>query len=375
MDTPPDTVLRWTRFKSDPHGTGPEKRSAQIRALCQTAGIQVEDMQPPSSVSRFKTWKEGLLARIKFGAHASVDRAGVGLLGFRAAFYRQALRSHPGARLLLWETTYDTLLPAFARDFGYRVVALPHNLESLVTESAFADSNPTLDTDLAAEVSRLKRADVVFTISKEEQWFLDAHGIEAHYLPFFPNESLAQECEKIREKRQLKANSAGHVAGPLLILGSAFNPATGRGMALQLTWLASHPSTTPEVVVAGPQTDTLLMRWISPQVRILGAVPRTTLVELLESCSALLIHTQGGAGAVTRIPEALLAGIPVVANINAARDQHGVPGVHVYEDHAEFQSLIRAGLRIPPTPVRPVGAESRFQNTVLRLRASLPPHA
>jgi hypothetical protein len=75
----------------------------------------------------------------------------------------------------------------------------------------------------------------------------------------------------------------------------------------------------------------------------------------------------GGAGAVTRIPEALLAGIPVIANRNAARDQPETPGVHVYEDAAEFAELVRARLPYPPPPPEPVAAQRRFTEQLRRL--------
>jgi hypothetical protein len=84
-------------------------------------------------------------------------------------------------------------------------------------------------------------------------------------------------------------------------------------------------------------------------------------------CSALLIHTVAGAGAVTRIPEALLAGIPVIANSNAARDQFGTPGVHVYANRAEFAALVRARLPVPPAPPAPAAAGLRFTAQLRRL--------
>jgi hypothetical protein len=86
----------------------------------------------------------------------------------------------------------------------------------------------------------------------------------------------------------------------------------------------------------------------------------------MATCSAVLIHTFGGAGAVTRIPEALVAGVPVIANANAARDQYGTPGVHVYDDSAGFCTFIRAALPIPPSPPRPA-AEGLFQSVLQRL--------
>ncbi len=104
-------LLRWTRFTSDPHGTGPEKRSAQIRALCLEAGFTLSDMKPPAAVPFWKTYPAGLAARWEFGTHAALYGRNLGLLGFHAQFYREALARHQGAKVLLWETTYDTNAP------------------------------------------------------------------------------------------------------------------------------------------------------------------------------------------------------------------------------------------------------------------------
>ena len=366
-------LLRWTRFTDNPIGTGGEKRSAQIRALVEAAGFVVADMHPPPSVPRARAWWAGLRWRLRLGRHASVDGAGPGLLGYRAVFYREALARHPGPRLLLWETTYDTVLPCLARAAGFRIIALPHNLEAFVSEAAFADPRHQVLTDLAAEVDRLGRADVIFTIAKEERWLLQSRGLEPHYLPFFPDPVLAADCAAIRAQRASRARADGTVPGPLLLLGSAFNPATARGMQLQLAWLRQGGLPPAGAVVVGPQTERVLAAVAFPGVQLRGGLTQPALRELLESCSALLIHTVGGAGAVTRIPEALLAGIPVIANTNAARDQHGRPGVHVYDDPAEFCRLAAQPLPQPPSPTPPVAEERRFQSTLRAMAASQTP--
>jgi hypothetical protein len=367
MPDMPLTLLRWTRFASDPHGTGPEKRSTQIRALAEEAGFAIDDMRPPTSLPQWRTWVAGLAAHWRFGPHASVDRAGVGLLGYRSLFYRTALARHCGVRVLLWETTYDTVLPTLARRAGFRVIALPHNLEALVSGAVFADPAYDPTADLGAEVRRLALADAVFTIAKEERWLLEARGLAPGYLPYYPDPALVTECHAIRARRVARASTDGRVHGPLLILGSAFNPATARGMAQQLEWLAQSPATNAEVIVAGPQSDVLLARYARPAVQLLGSVTREKLIALLEHCSALLIHTFGGAGAVTRIPEALLAGVPIIANPNAARDQFGTPGLHLYESTAELIAQIAACPPIPPAPAYPASAVAEFRSTLVRL--------
>ena len=367
MSTSSPTLLRWTRFASNPYGTGSDKRSAQIRALCEAAGFAVADMQPPSGTARWRARLAGMLVRWRLGRHASVDDAGAGLLGYRSLFYRGALARHQGARILLWETTYDSVLPTLARAAGYRIVALPHNLESLVSEAAFADPNHDVLTGLAMEIRRLHLAHAIFTISKEERWLLEARGLGPYYLPFHPDPVLADACSKIRSARVVQVQADGSIAGPLLLVGSAFNPATERGMRWQLEQLRAASGPAAGVVVIGPQTETRLADFAVPDVRILGGVTWEELTRHLTTCSAMLIHTFGGAGAVTRIPEALAAGVPVIANGNAARDQYGTPGVHVYDDAAGFHALIQATLPIPPPPPRPAAEESRFQSILQRL--------
>lgn len=366
MSTSPPTLLRWTRFASDPYGTGSEKRSAQIHALCEAAGFAVADMHPPSAVPRWRAWLAGLPVRWQLGARASVDRAGVGLLGYRALFYREALARHSGARVLLWETTYDTLLPKLARAAGFRIVALPHNLEALVSEAAFADAAYDVFRDLGAEIARLGLADAIFTIAKEERWLLETRGLHPHYLPYYPDPELEEDRRRIRDARLARAHSDGCIAGPLLLIGSAFNPATERGMRWQLEQLRAAGQLAAGVVVVGPQTDARLADCTASGLRLLGSVPRDVLAQQMATCSAVLIHTFGGAGAVTRIPEALVAGVPIIANANAARDQYGTPGVHVYDDAAGFCTFTRAALPIPPSPSRPA-AEGLFQSVLQRL--------
>ncbi len=367
MTSSSPTLLRWTRFSSDSHGTGSAKRTAQVRALCMQAGYTVADMRPPATVSRARTWIGGLSMRARFGANASVDHAGTGLLGYRSAFYRDALAKHDGARVLLWETTYDTLLPTLAREAGYKIIALPHNLEALVSDQVFADAAYDPFADLSGEVKRLALADSVFTISKEERWLLEARGLSPYYLPYFPDATFAGECLRIRAKRESIADARGCINGPLLLVGSAFNPATARGMKEQLRWLKKSRLPANGIVVVGPKSDVVLADEQVPGIQILGEVSRARLVELQETCSALLIHTYGGAGAVTRIPEALLSGLPIISNPNAARDRYDTPGVHVYETPDEFIQLTQNALPVPPTPARALQSEARFEAELHRL--------
>jgi hypothetical protein len=162
-------------------------------------------MQPPATVPRWRAWLAGLPPYLRWGTRASVDHAGVGLLGYRTLFYREALASHTGAKILLWETTYDSLLPSLARAAGYRVVALPHNLEALVSEAAFVNPRHDMFADLAGEVKRLGLAHAIFTIAKEARWLIETRGLSPCHLPFHPSPTLEAECRQIQQTRTAQA--------------------------------------------------------------------------------------------------------------------------------------------------------------------------
>jgi hypothetical protein len=211
------------------------------------------------------------------------------------------------------------------------------------------------------EIRRLHLADAIFTISKEERWLLEARKLAPHYLPFYPDPALAGACSRIRNARVAQVQADGSIAGPLLLVGSAFNPSTERGMRWQLEQLRAAGWPASDVVVIGLKTETRLADSAVPGVRILGSAHWEDLTRHLTTSSAVLIHTFGGGGATTRIPESLAAGVPVIANGNAARNQYGTPGVHVYDDAPGFHALIRASLPIPPAPPRPAAEENRFQ--------------
>lgn len=360
------TVLRWTRFQSDRHGSGAEKRTAQIHWLCEDAGVEVVNLRPPEDFPRLRARLMGAWLRLRLGARAAVDSAGPGLLGYRHSFFDSAMRRHPDSRLIVWETTYDDVMPYVAHRRGRRLLAVPHNLEALVSGKVFADPRYNPLVDLAAEVRRLGRADAVFTIAREERWLLEAGGVAARYLPFFPDPELEKECLAVRQHRR-----EPDAAQPLLLLGSAFNAATAHGMRRQLEWLRG---TTRPVIVVGSETDRMLGDFASGPVSVWGSVSRERLTEVMAAAGALLVHTQGGAGAVTRIPEALLAGLPVIANANALRDCHGTPGTYRYETREEFLRLAGQPLPVPPPPPRPVQDEALFQATLLQLATpALPP--
>lgn len=357
----PAPFLRWSRFAGDKAAHGAAKRTRQIGELCQENGIPLAEMSPPASGARWSARLQGLFWRLRYGRALTLQPAGPGLIGYHLGFYRTAFRNHRGVRVLLWETTYDSILPRIARSEGFRVVALPHNLESLVLNPGENIGPPLPWRDLKAEAARLAMADAVFTIAREEQWLLDAFGVRAGCLPYYPPSDTIASSQTARARRVRTDKPA------VLVMGSVHNPPTAAGMREVLAWLRDDRFSDVTVHVAGFNSDRLAGDCAHPRFVLHCEIDARQHDDLLATCSALIAHQIGGAGALTRIAELLAAGVPVLANPNAARSAQGMPGVHVYHDAASLRTLLRRPLAEPPTPVRPAADESDFIRTLRRL--------
>jgi hypothetical protein len=91
-----------------------------------------------------------------------------------------------------------------------------------------------------------------------------------------------------------------------------------------------------------------------------GGVDEIKLNELIKSAGAVLVHQKAAVGTLTRIPEMLLAGVPVIANSIAARNHVRLDGVHIYETPEELFELLKRPLAEPALPERPARAEQRL---------------
>lgn len=299
------------------------------------------------------------------------DLSFVKLRTWRAAhaLYRQHLANRRGHRLLLWEATFECnyVAPYVARELNYKLVALPQNLEALIVETPQERVPSRVQERFRAEVRHLAAADAVFCIAREEQWLLRLHGIEAEWLPFYPARSVIDLMLQVRERR---ANSPRNT---ILILGTASNPATREGMRILLGWLKAMPSVAGRGVhIAGYGTEQLGGELPREGFTLHGQVTREKLLELLSETRAVVIHQKVGYGALTRISELLVAGIPVLANGIAARSAWQYPGLRTYETQEELAGLLQNELPMPPIPDRPIQAEKRFIDCLTRLANSAP---
>jgi glycosyltransferase involved in cell wall biosynthesis len=244
------------------------------------------------------------------------------------------------------------------------VVAVPENIYT--AERGFRDfwSGRRGLAALERELEFLRRCHAVFCISREEQWLLRVQGIEADHLPYYPPRQLEEFLRDVRRRRRPPA------ARRFLLLGTALHLPTGRGLEDQLRALCSKPGPGGyRIDVAGRGTEGLKSAVASPNVVIHGTVSQEHLGELLAETSAAIIHQRPSVGALTRIPELLLAGVPVIANVDASRSAWMLPGVMHFDSTEELEALMDGPLPVPPVPERPLRAEQRFCEAVRELMA------
>ena len=274
MNSDNQSILMWTAFNPVPDGCGADLRAAQVVELCSDAGFQVclipRDGREP-------------------GAPDSV--------------VKDTLLGHKGTRLLLWEDTSVAYPVRLAKKHGFAVIALPQNVESLKGTAQSA-------AGLAGEATALSMADRIFCIAEEESWLLANLGLSSDFLPYHPVRAKCADMEAIARRREAGLPSDA----PWVVLGGANHPPNREGMGTLLRWIQPELREGTRVVVGGFGTEKLAAEFPGSGIEFLGTLSGRQMEDLMAGARGILVHQDRGAGALTRIPEALLARVPVVAS-------------------------------------------------------------
>jgi glycosyltransferase involved in cell wall biosynthesis len=335
---------------------GGQRRASQIAELIRRAGFEVAPVRLDCCPGFRRQALSGLAAAVRAGLGVSRGGAVAG------AAYRATMAAHPGPKVLVRERTlgFGRMAADAAHATGFRTLALPQNFESLVA----GQEDPLVrfrsrDAAVAAELRMLAREDKVFCIAREEQWLLTAHGIPADHLPYFPTAEWEADLLRVRAARRPAAPRR------FVVIGSVSNPPVRAGVLEILRRAAPAVARAgAELHVAGNSTELIAREVAATGVVLHGRLPDHDLDALLGSATAALVFQTWGCGALTKLPELLLAGVPVIANGIAARSAHHYLGVYLFETDEELAELIRADLPTPPPPPRPTQAENRFISTL-----------
>ncbi|MEP0916921.1 glycosyltransferase [Leptolyngbya sp. DQ-M1] len=365
---PTNAVLIDPFYPLDVNGHGGSRRTVQVIELLQKADIELSHLERKILRTQRDRYLTGIssvlnpntlrfIVQNQLQIRSSLQS--LAFCGFQRQVYHDELSHHQGSKLLLWETTKNYVAPYVAKAIGYRVIALPHNIEALIPRN---DCCETLETEIAS----LGKADAVFCIAREEEWLLKAKGVNAFYLPYYPPDPILKDLATVRQARLTTQKQR------FLILGTANNTPTLLGMIEQIEWLKQIQSTIEfevdfEVDIVGYGTEQLSRYCDLPGFTVHGAVETKTLNQFLQSAKAVLVHQKAGVGALTRIPEMIMAGIPVIASSNACRSAFEYAGVYCYEDWRELAEWLSRDLAMPEVLPRPISAEQRLIEWVLQL--------
>jgi len=320
-----------TKFKLNPFGDGGSRRSAQIRGALSENGFVLEEdvfvLPEPSGKWQLMRW---IRRAIRFVRKHYPQKQIKTLSDYIRLVKYYALRIPvvfdkylDQDVTFLWENTNDRDMLYLLKATGHTVIGMPHNIESLVANHSA--------TALDKEISNLRCCDVVFAISKEDTWLLHLLGVNAHYFPYFPPKEVEARLLSVRKRRECRRPNERK---KFLLLGSASNYPTRKGMQM-LVDAAACRTLAFDLGVAGYRTETLHR---SPDCRITfyGTMTKEGLERIIEETDAVLIYQPPTTGALTRIPEMLLAGVPVFVNFDAGRNYWDVGDVHLYNS---FETL------------------------------------
>lgn len=361
-------VLQESQFEVRANGHGGDNRTAQITELVNSTELEIIARENKSSTnSRFTRYSDGIkfLITSKFKIKPNYEL--ISKYGHYYKTKKDTFKKHQNIQLVLWENTKNPIIPYLAQEQRVKVIAIPQNLESFVVEGQLDSfSVNKLLKSFNKEIEYLAQSDAVFCISREEQWLLKLLGINnADFLPYYPPSNRLSNLLELRKLRTYQSQSKR-----FLILGTCNTP-TYLGMVEQIQWLNQLQKNMDfEVDIAGYGTEKLKEYCQNPKFNLLGTVDSDKLNYLLLNAKALLVHQRAGAGALTRIPEMIIAGIPTIANSNACRSAFNYPGVYCYDSKKELADLMNIDLGIPEILPRPVNAEKRFIDCLIKLAAN-----
>ena len=351
-------------FKTDAASHGGHHRYQQLRELVRAAGLPVAG---EIAASHRGDLARSTVARTLLAGLAHLPFVGCGWTASPAGLFRigaaaLAVRRLESEDVFLWAPSYGAhlVLGPLARRRGSRVIALIHNIESLVPNQP-CPIRPSQSNWLDLELACLSDADVVFCHSRWDQWFLRLRGLEAHFLPYYPTQARCEWLCRIRDRR-LK----GPMGDSIVVLGNAHNEPTRLGMLEQLRIVGQNAAGLRHISihVCGDGTTRLQSPDLTPNVQIHGYVDEDVLAEYLATAKAVWFHQPATTGVVTRVVDMLIAGVPVLANAFASRSQEALDGVHAYDLDAAVPDLIQGRLATPEMPARPDLFAQKFVSTV-----------
>lgn len=352
-------------YSGDKRGHGGEHRSAQLKYILNNSGFEIEFLPITENINNIAKYFLGIYAAIRYVKIPNISWRWIRRWGVNYYRYKKYLNNFSGDKILLIENNRPFNLISFyyGHAHGYKIVAVPQNIECFEYSSKNIGNPDISFCRLNAELKALKKSEATFCISKEEAWFLSFSGIKSFPLPYYPTPDIVNDMRSIREMRIANNKKEG-----FLIMGSVTNPYTKAGI-VELLNLFESTSNNPtyKIHVVGNGTEQLKEKYKSQFIQFHGKLAQETLNKLLSNIKAMIICQPFGAGALTRIPEMLIAGVPLITNFISARSAYHYDGVHVFYTPKQLFELMNRDYECPQEPNYPELEIRIFLNCINKL--------
>lgn len=338
---PGKKIIYFSRCENNPSGNGGYKRVAQICEMLKQFDYDfVSTCNPPATISqklndllfnptgyfqkiRSQLYKQRVTYS-KYYKWSECFRDHLLNWHLLSRFFIESLNNDPD---LLFIDDPVLLAPVvfYAKSKGIPIVAFSQNLESLSREQVEESCQHEM---FKYELELIAMCDLVVTISTEETYLLRNFGLDPVYLPYFPLKQTADRMEEVCRRRQ------GSIKSDFLLLGTVYNFPTLDGMKRVIAAITNNNllyDGSDRLIIAGYGTKQLSTFSDDPRIEVRGDVTDAELDEMLTETKGCIVYQVTGSGALTKIPELLTAGVPVIINSHAARSHHNLPGIFEFD--------------------------------------------
>ena len=344
-------IYKHSHFLPDEFGNGGNKRTAQVDEILKNAGLDFIE----ADLGFAATTKNKASAYLRGLQHTKTfikDNKSNYSTGRYIKIFETFIKQHK-PDLFIWESTvgYNLLLAHALHKNKVPSIALPHNIESLVSGSISVFTHKKSPDWLSEELKYLDYCSKTFAISREENWLLCNFGIDSSYLPYYPTQKAEDYLLGIRDKK-LKVKVNSNKVKEVLLLGTFYNKPTADGYIELINNIRQNKDL----------KDSYSWVWLRPTE---GYVRRGQCTNMGRGeygsingpdCKMRLCHHSSAAisGSLTRIPELLIAGLPILLNAHAARSTYDLKGLKVYNSYDELSELLQSHPNeMPPVLSRP----------------------
>jgi hypothetical protein len=247
--------------------------------------------------------------------------------------YRDLLKQHSPDVVVIEHSGFKDIID-HNHKHGLPTIICPQNLDSLDLSNLPAKNLWTTHArlyDLASELTVFERCERRLFISKVEAGFVQGMGLASEFYPYRAVGEIRARMIQVREERAVQAQTKGL----FLLIGSAHFPPIGDG----LRWFAEEAAVhgLPQgvrVVAVGRGTEKLIPPQLRPAaLELKGWAAQEELEQLMRLVQGILVPYRMGFGALTRLSELPVSGIPIIASEFATRGLESIDGIVPVANH------------------------------------------